>query len=625
MDPPPVAAVHSTPACTTPTTVPSHVIFTDPTTHAKLRLLCSYGGHIAPRQHDKVLCYVGGESRIVAVDRRTAVSFSFLYAHLSHTLLNGLPFFLKYQLPNHDLDSLISITTDEDLTNMIDEYERLSLSPRSTHLRFFLFPAKPDLCPPDSDLHDPKSDTWFLDALRNARIIEDSGTGHVVEGHVETEGKCGPESDSVVLETASSFGSTGSSSSTSNLPATRIGGEEGNGGAAAAPHDLKVNLYPVDSIGSESSLASPNFQPQNIFYQDAVVHPDYHLMAPSSAVETESNASDHSPKTVQLKGYPVLQAADQLHHQPPTPSSSSLQPQAQLHSQQLQYLPQSQTVYHDAIFHPEYKGSKVETESNASDSSSKTDLLKKVQVLGYPFSQPIDQLQHQSTPPPLLPSQAQFHYVHPVAPHMLYSYPNVAPTTSYTTVYQPCLQQQQQQQQQGHYQLNKPCPVYLVPVGTAATYDISMPGHLAGSSSVVPTHAPFHTKAVMVTSSLVYDGLKPAPSAPEHASKFYMPATVATQPSNVPSDEHQHQFVTFPMTNQTSPPIISAVAAENASCIGEHEDPVHAQIYKSQPPPPVMLSQFHPVANTAETVLSENLTQLHLDHSMQPMTNHQLL
>ncbi|MEJ1538787.1 hypothetical protein, partial [Escherichia coli] len=33
------------------------------TTGGKLRLMCSYGGHIFPRPHDKTLCYVGGDTR----------------------------------------------------------------------------------------------------------------------------------------------------------------------------------------------------------------------------------------------------------------------------------------------------------------------------------------------------------------------------------------------------------------------------------------------------------------------------------------------------------------------------------------------------------------------------------
>ena len=40
---------------------------------AKLRLMCSYGGHIIPRPHDKSLCYVSGETRLVVVDRHSSL------------------------------------------------------------------------------------------------------------------------------------------------------------------------------------------------------------------------------------------------------------------------------------------------------------------------------------------------------------------------------------------------------------------------------------------------------------------------------------------------------------------------------------------------------------------------
>nr|DAD30359.1 TPA_asm: hypothetical protein HUJ06_009210 [Nelumbo nucifera] len=95
-------------------------------TGAKLRLMCSYDGHIVPRPHDKSLCYLGGDTRIAVVDRHS--SLADLSAHLSRSLLNGSSFTLKYQLPNEDLDSLISITTDQDVENMMEGYDHTSAS-----------------------------------------------------------------------------------------------------------------------------------------------------------------------------------------------------------------------------------------------------------------------------------------------------------------------------------------------------------------------------------------------------------------------------------------------------------------------------------------------------------------
>jgi len=141
----------------------------------KLRLMCSYGGHIMPRPHDKSLCYVGGDTRIVVVDRSS--SLRDLCSRLSRTILNGRPFTLKYQLPHEDLDNLITVTSDEDLDNMIEEYDRIAsasstMKPSSSRLRVFLFFTKPDTTlSMGSLLDDAKSETWFVDALNNSGII----------------------------------------------------------------------------------------------------------------------------------------------------------------------------------------------------------------------------------------------------------------------------------------------------------------------------------------------------------------------------------------------------------------------------------------------------------------------
>jgi len=76
----------------------------------------------------------------------------------------------KYQLPNEDLDALISVTTDEDVENMMDEYDRVAQNqnPRSARLRLFLFPEGEDSRASSiSSLLNgsAKRENWFLDAL----------------------------------------------------------------------------------------------------------------------------------------------------------------------------------------------------------------------------------------------------------------------------------------------------------------------------------------------------------------------------------------------------------------------------------------------------------------------------
>ncbi|KAL7152951.1 hypothetical protein ABFS83_04G133100 [Erythranthe nasuta] len=225
---------------------------------AKLRLMCSYGGHIIPRPHDKSLCYVGGDTRIVVVERHS--SLAELHSRLSHTLLNGRHFTLKYQLPTEDLDSLISLSSDEDLDNMIEEYDRTtSASPlKPSRLRLFLFPSKPETAASmGSLLDDAKSETWFVDALNGAgllpRGISESaaidtfleldqrhhGGGGMVNsdssadlealqnesvGNINKQvvGKANNSQEVFLVETSSSFGSSSSSPSMANLPPIKV-------------------------------------------------------------------------------------------------------------------------------------------------------------------------------------------------------------------------------------------------------------------------------------------------------------------------------------------------------------------------------------------------------------------
>ncbi|XP_009774017.1 uncharacterized protein [Nicotiana sylvestris] len=168
-----------------------------PVPGAKLRLMCSYGGHIIPRPHDKSLFYIGGDTRIVVVDRLS--SLSDIHTRLSHTLLNGNKFTLKYQLPNEDLDSIVSVTTEEDLQHMIEAYDRAMLvSPnlRPSRLRLFLFLEKIETAASMSSLlADAKSETWFVDAFNNAGFISRGlSDSAVVDNLLELDNF--PESDS---------------------------------------------------------------------------------------------------------------------------------------------------------------------------------------------------------------------------------------------------------------------------------------------------------------------------------------------------------------------------------------------------------------------------------------------
>ncbi|KAL8497753.1 hypothetical protein ACS0TY_021185 [Phlomoides rotata] len=103
----------------------------------KVKFLCSFGGKILPRLSDGTLRYVGGQTRIISVKRD--VSFGEFVRKMTDTYVENVV--IKYQLPDEDLDALVSVSCVDDLENMMDEYEKLSerSSDGSAKLRIFLF------------------------------------------------------------------------------------------------------------------------------------------------------------------------------------------------------------------------------------------------------------------------------------------------------------------------------------------------------------------------------------------------------------------------------------------------------------------------------------------------------
>ncbi|CAL1391291.1 unnamed protein product [Linum trigynum] len=101
----------------------------------KMRVLCSFGGKILPRPSDGKLRYVGGETRIIRISRD--VSFQ----ELRHKTLAiySEAHVIKYQLPGEDLDALVSVSCDEDLQNMMEEWSEVEDKEGSQKLRMFLF------------------------------------------------------------------------------------------------------------------------------------------------------------------------------------------------------------------------------------------------------------------------------------------------------------------------------------------------------------------------------------------------------------------------------------------------------------------------------------------------------
>ncbi|XP_038710836.1 uncharacterized protein LOC120005324 [Tripterygium wilfordii] len=147
----------------------------------RVRFMCSFGGQILPRPNDNQLRYVGGDTRIFAIHRSS--TFSALLIKLAK--LSGCSnFSVKYQLPNEDLDALISVTTDEDVENMMEEYERLSNNhnPKAARLRLFLFnKGDSSRASSISSLLEGSANRqhWFLDALNGGGAGLERGRSEV--------------------------------------------------------------------------------------------------------------------------------------------------------------------------------------------------------------------------------------------------------------------------------------------------------------------------------------------------------------------------------------------------------------------------------------------------------------
>ncbi|KAH9288567.1 hypothetical protein KI387_032684, partial [Taxus chinensis] len=139
----------------------------------KVKFMCSFGGKILPRPSDGKLRYVGGETRIITVNKDIA------YEELMQkiTEVYGQALILKYQLPGEDLDALVSVSSDEDLENMMEEYDKLENNDGFSRLRIFLFTATDnDIAHFDVIVDKRHSKQQYVDAVNG--IVESNVRKH---------------------------------------------------------------------------------------------------------------------------------------------------------------------------------------------------------------------------------------------------------------------------------------------------------------------------------------------------------------------------------------------------------------------------------------------------------------
>ncbi|XVF78019.1 hypothetical protein PTKIN_Ptkin14bG0094500 [Pterospermum kingtungense] len=104
-------------------------------TSTKMKVLCSFGGKILPRPSDGKLRYVGGETRIIRIKK----DISWQEFKQKILAIYDQAHVIKYQLPGEDFDALVSVSSDEDLQNMMEECCELEDNEACQKLRMFLF------------------------------------------------------------------------------------------------------------------------------------------------------------------------------------------------------------------------------------------------------------------------------------------------------------------------------------------------------------------------------------------------------------------------------------------------------------------------------------------------------
>ncbi|PON55978.1 Mitogen-activated protein kinase kinase kinase [Parasponia andersonii] len=129
----------------------------------RVKFLCSFLGSILPRPQDGRLRYVGGETRIVSVPRD--ISFEELMNKMRE-LYEGVAV-LKYQQPDEDLDALVSVVNDDDVINMMEEYDKLGSGDGFTRLRIFLFSHPDQDASSHYDGDERDTERRYVDALNN--------------------------------------------------------------------------------------------------------------------------------------------------------------------------------------------------------------------------------------------------------------------------------------------------------------------------------------------------------------------------------------------------------------------------------------------------------------------------
>ncbi|MCD7455391.1 hypothetical protein HAX54_028040 [Datura stramonium] len=616
-------------------------------TNGKIRLMCSYGGHIIPRPHDKSLCYIGGDTRIFVADRR--ISLSDLSSRLSKTLLSGRPFWLKYQLPNEDLDSLISVTTDEDLENMIEEYDRVT---KTSRIRVFLFTSEFDSVSSIGSLlqSSTKSEDWFVHALNGAtststtKVFSESSSVNCLLGLDEDVANCNEKSvdgqlqgsfgeknvkisaqdvqsvpDSPMVETTSSFGSTSSTPSLTNLPPIKVHVEENQRlGIEEQFSQLGVGgkVEQKQEEGGFMGLTSPPAPAAPVTgaaYSGVpvVVGGDYANRVFSDDERSDQGVGVGYRNPAQSQPQQQLQQPPQLQPKPVVPSDLPSPNSVSSESSATNPLSgQRHFFYQEPGGQIQSGNNRVSTNSvdmRHSDPNNRSQVQQQVQDAGYALPVQYDQHQQMYQPQQYVHASQYIHHT-PSGP---------VPMTSYYPIYP-----SQQQTHPQHPALEHQYPVYFVHSRPSQAYNLPVQQtNYSESAQTIPSNQPQTPPAPsMAAPASAYNlARNPSASKPEMTACAYRTAAAAApQLVQITSGQRQQQYVAYSQIHHSSQPIAPTSAA-TAGYAYEFSDPTHAQIYYSQAHAPQFTAQCQTM--TSSPAVGLHNTSSHLPTEKKQATN----
>ncbi|XP_035818350.1 serine/threonine-protein kinase ste20 isoform X4 [Zea mays] len=310
----------------------------------KVKLMCSYGGRIAPRPGDGALRYVGGQTRLISAPR--AASFADLLRKVEAvdeaSASSGGGVVLRYQLPGDDLDSLISVSGPEDYDNMMEEYEKLAAAAPdgSAKLRVFLFPASGADAGPHLAAVVDESGQRYIDAI-NCVSTEAIATATAMR---RKDGVASAGSSAHNSEAAEYSGLVESTSPRAVPPPASVATEYSYSGGA---HYLRA--FP-ESVGLTAVSASPlamGIPAQN----PILVRTEQSTLPPHQVAAVYAAATQHQPPQVTTYVQEQQQQQPQGTHyvpqqQPQSAAYVQQMPQSYIEPQQVHYINAQQFGVH---------------------------------------------------------------------------------------------------------------------------------------------------------------------------------------------------------------------------------------------------------------------------------------